>query len=965
LKKSLSTIERSFNVKIGFFWCSLLVGWLAAQSTGALRGIVTDQSGAVIPGAVVKATDENGQVKSTGATDNGSFRLIGLAPGHYSVEASAPGFAQARPAVVLVPAGEITLNLALHIQVQAQEVTVTDTTAPEVSTDPTQSASAQVLRDDALDSISDDADDMLTDLQTLAGPAAGLNGAQIFIDGFTAGDGVLPAKDAIREVRINQNPFAPEYDTLGTGHIEILTKPGSDQLRGSAYYTYGNDALNSRNPYAAEKAPFTLEDIGGSISGPIHSHGSFSLDLDYRKIDNGEVISAVTLNPSTLAATPFTGIAVSPMRRLYLGARLDYQLNSKNTLTIRYEPSYNSSDNGGIGNFTLPSESYRSTFMEYSLQATETATLGANTVNETRFQFRHQNVTQTPEDDAPSIVVANSFNGGGATAGLHDFIHHHYEVQNYTTRIARAHIWKFGARLRAVSIKDTSEQNFNGTYTFGGAYAPVLDSGNQPVAPGIMCNPNAPSAGCATISSIEQYRRTILFGQMGYSPQVIRELGGGATQFSLNTGDPVVYVGGVDIGVFAGDDWNLKPNLTLSLGARYETQENISDRSDIAPRLAFAWAPGRSNQTAPKTVIRGGFGIFYDRFSEQNVLVAQRYNGLNQAQYILSNPNTFPAVPSMEGLASSLAAIHSISSDLRAPYLMQSSIGVERQLPAKTTLAVTYTNSHGLHELLTRNINAPLIGTYSGVPGSGVFPFPGKGPIYEMESAGVYNQNQLITTVNSRINAKISLIGTYTLASARSNTDGLSTFPANQYSLAGEYGPAANDVRNRVSIGGSITSKWNLQWSPLIILQSGLPFNITTSQDIYGDTVLSARPGFATSSTAGAIQTSYGWLDPNPTLGEVIVPRNYGRGPGEEIVNLRLARTFHFGLPRKGSQDLRYALTVSISARNLLNHVNPGPIIGNINSPLFGEANQLAAGTGAYADSANNRRFELQARFAF
>ena len=317
----------------------------------------------------------------------------------------------------------------------------------------------------------------------------------------------------------------------------------------------------------------------------------------------------------------------------------------------------------------------------------------------------------------------------------------------------------------------------------------------------------ASTPGCATISSIEQYRRTLLFQQMGYSPQVIRQLGGGATQFSINTGDPVVYVGGADIGLFVGDDWKLKPNLTLSLGARYETQENIRDRSDIAPRIAFAWAPGRSNQTAPPIVIRGGFGMFYDRFSEQNVLIAQRYNGSNQQQYLFINPDTFPAVPSVAGLASSVQTIHTIASDLRAPYLIQSSIGVERQLPAKTTLAVTYINSHGVHELRTRNINAPLPGTYTGVPGSGIYPYPEQGPIYEMESAGLYNQNQLVTNVNSRINSKIQLIGTYTLAYARSNTDGLNTFPANQYNLAGEYGPAANDVRNRVSFGGSITTQ--------------------------------------------------------------------------------------------------------------------------------------------------------------
>ncbi len=477
------------------------------------------------------------------------------------------------------------------------------------------------------------------------------------------------------------------------------------------------------------------------------------------------------------------------------------------------------------------------------------------------------------------------------------------------------------------------------------------------------CRASTAFSSSGRLRSVE----ALIWPRLWLSPQAIRALGGGASQFLINTGNPIVYVGGADVGAFAGDDWKLKPNLTLSLGVRYETQENIRDRSDVAPRLAVAWAPGGSaKNTNPRTVIRAGFGMFYDRFSEQNVLIAQRYDGANQQQFIITNPDTYPAIPSLTSLQSIPQTIHTISSSLRAPYLIQSSISVERQLPQKSTLALTYTKSHGLHELLSRNINAPLPGTYAGIPGSGVYPYPNQGPIYEMESAGLYNQNQLALNLNSRPNAKISLFASYSLNYARSNTDGLNTFPANQYSMAGEYSPAANDVRHRASMGGSITTKFKLQWNPFIILQSGAPFNIVTSQDIYGDTLLTARPAFATNpNQPGVISTPYGLLDPNPSPGEPIVPRNYGRGPGLVTINLRLARTFRFGETRAGKTDRPYGLTLSISARNLVNHVNPGPIIGNINSPLFGESNQIASGSGAYADGANNRRLEFQARFAF
>jgi hypothetical protein len=932
---------------------SLALPISAQLSTGSLRGIVTDQTGALIPGATVTATQSGGQKRSATAGDDGRYTLPGLQTGSWIIEAASPGLAQASPATIAIEAGNNTLDLRMHVAAERQEITVTAVAATELSLDPTSSASAQVMQSSDLDALADDPDDLISDLQALSGPSAGLNGGQIFIDGFTAGDGTLPAKEAIREVRINQNPFSPEYDTLGTGHIEILTKPGSDQFHGEGYFTYGDSFFNARNPYGAQKAPFNLRDFGGSFSGRLSAKGSFFLNFDRRDIDNGEVVNGSTLNPQTLTiVSPFTQVAVSPLRRLYVGARVDYQLNAKNTVMVRYEPNLNTSQDAGIGSYTLPSEGYHSALMEHSLQATETMLIGTSTVNETRFQYRHQNSSQTPDSTDPSIVVVNAFNGGGSLQGLHDYLHHHYELQNMTTRNAGTHTWKFGGRLRAVSIVDRSEQNFNGTYTFGGAYAPILNADNQELVPGVVCNAAAQTPGCTTITSIEQYRRALVFGQMGMSPQMIQALGGGATQFSINTGDPVVYVGGADVGAFAGDDWKVKPNLTLSLGVRYETQENIRDRSDVAPRIAFAWSPGSAKNSTPNTVIRGGFGIFYDRFSEQNVLIAQRYNGINQQQFVVIDPDTYPAIPSESELEASgtQQILHTISSSLRAPYLMQSNIGVERQLPKKTTLAVTYTNSHGLHELRSRNINAPLP--------DGDYPYPSEGPIYEMESAGLYNQNMLVSNVNTRFTSKISLQATYSLAYARSNTDGLNTFPANQYSMAGEYGPAANDIRNRASMGGSINTKFGLVFNPLIIVQSGAPFNITTSQDIYNDTVLTARPGFATNpNQPGVIVTSYGLFDPDPAPGEIIVPRNYGRGPGLFIVNLRLARTFVLREHAK--------VTLSVSSRNLLNHLNPGPIIGNINSPLFGQSNQLGGGFGAYSDGANNRRLEFQARFAF
>ena len=543
-----------------------------------------------------------------------------------------------------------------------------------------------------------------------------------------------------------------------------------------------------------------------------------------------------------------------------------------------------------------------------------------------------------------------------------------FELQNNTTTVHGAHSFRFGIRARNQSDDNIAPQNFNGTFTFSGGVAPELNANQQPVLDA------SGQPVLEQIDSIERYRRTLL--------GLPAALGGGASQFSIGAGTPETSVNRFDVGVFAGDDWRLRPNLTLNLGLRYETQTNIHDPLDFAPRVGLAWAPGgRANNPRPKLVLRAGFGIFYDRFALSNTLTAARYNGIVQQQYVVTNPDFFPNVPSPAALTTfqSSQVIQDVSPALRSPYVLQSAVTLERQLPKNTTLAFTYTNSRGFRELRSVDANAPLPGTYDpAVSGSGVFPLGHPGPLFLMESSGIFRQNQLSVNVNSKISPTISLFATYFYNRAMSNTDGLGTFPAKPYSTTGEYGPASSDIRNRLNLGGTINTKWNVRLSPLISLQSGAPFDITTGSDLYGTTLFNARPGIATDPTKpGLIQTPYGLLDPNPTPGEPLVPRNFGRGPGQMSVNLKIAKIFAFGAERKSAStgggifaapaERRYALSVSLAIRNLLNHTNPGPIVGNITSPLFGQANQMAGtvnGEG-FSENANNRRLEMQMRLAF
>lgn len=210
-------------------------GQTANATSGRIQGTVKDTSGAVIPGVVVTVTDHAGQTHQATTQGNGHYVVRDLPPGLYSVAAAYTGLEQKSAAMVTVTAATAaTANLQMAVRTQKQEVTVSDSNPYQVSTEAANNASALVLRQEDLDALPDDPDDLQADLQSLAGPSAGPGGSQIFIDGFAGGR--LPPKSSIREIRINSNPFSSEYDKLGFGRIEIFTKPGTDKFHGQGYY---------------------------------------------------------------------------------------------------------------------------------------------------------------------------------------------------------------------------------------------------------------------------------------------------------------------------------------------------------------------------------------------------------------------------------------------------------------------------------------------------------------------------------------------------------------------------------------------------------------------------------------------------------------------------------------------------------------------------------------------------------
>jgi hypothetical protein len=972
----------------------------AQQTTGTLRGVLTDDSGAIIPAATVSIAG-TGVQKSVPTQNDGSYTFAGLLTGQYTVRVTFPGFA-AFQQVVAISAGS-TIQLPIQLKVSAaekQEVTVQGEAGPHLSVEPDNNATALVLKGEDLAALPDDPDDLADALQALAGPGAGPNGGQIYIDGFSGGN--LPPKESIREIRINQNPFSAEYDRLGFGRIEILTKPGSDTFRGSVYFNESNGVFNSRNPFAQNKPDYSNQMYGGNFGGPINHRSSFYVDFTRRDIQDNAIIHAIFLDPTTLLQSNIDTAVVTPNVRTTIGPRVDYQLSKNNTLVARFEYSTGYRDNAGIGATTLPAPyaqtAYNSTSNNENLMLTETAILNPRAVNETRFQWT-RSYSDSPGNTIPGVSVAGAFTGGGNDVGNSYSTSKHFELQNYTSLSRGTHTIRYGVRLRRESSQSNSPSGYGGTFSFLGGIAPVLSANNQ-----VVLDPTTGLPETTEITSIEQYRRTLLFQQLGDTPAEIQALGGGASQFSINAGNPYASVTQIDAGPFVQDDWRMRPNLTLSVGMRYEIQTNISDHKDWAPRVGFAWAPGTAKNGRQKTVIRGGFGMFYDRINESLIMQAWRLNGINQLSYVVQNPTFFPNVPALSTLTPGQNSIFRLDPRLRADYSMQSAIGVERQLPWNTTFAVTYTNTRALHMLQTVPINAPMPGTYpTGQPSLGVRPYgAAAGNLFEYESGGLMKQNLFMANFNTRFNKNVSLFGNYSLNYA----DDLPGSPSNPYNFLQDWGRSTLATRHRFQLVGSVMAPKAIQLSPFLTLNSGRPYNITLGRDLYGDTLENARPDLATGPGPDIVSTPYGYFNTNPVPGSTLglVPRDYLTAAGLVSFNLRVGRTFGFGPPRNpnaanaatdgmgggrgggrggfgggggrggggfgggggrggggmrmggggrggmgtttASSEHRYTVTLSVMFNNILNHVNPSGYQGILTSPQFGQPTSLNSGFG-------------------
>ncbi len=983
-----------------------------AQNTSTLRGVVQDETGAVIPSAKVTLVLPGGKTRVVTANESAEFSIPNIPAGTYNFFVQFSGFQPAVISDLKIPQQE---TLIVKMAIASVEI-ATDVTAEAngATVEPDQNLSATVLGEDFIKDLPNNEDDLRETLQNLAGPGAGggnggSGGAEIMINGFSGAR--LPPKDAILKITINQNPYSAEFSQPGFGRIEITTKPGNDSWRGSFNTQFRSSALDARNAFAVTKPDMLQQQYSFNFSGPIiKKKMSLFAYTERRNLSGGSTTNYIL--PSGAVAANVD----APNSSLSMSIRADYLVNQKNTLGISFFRSQRDSVNqefavsfggggggffpggggggggrgggaGGVVSFTTPDRGTDSKSSSNDFQITDTAIISSRLINEARARFGFDTRNTTARTSGIAINVLDSFNGGGATSGGNNSTGFDAEIQNYLTYTLKKHTFKGGVQMQYVRDRDYSVSNFNGTYTF-----PSLSSYTC-----ILANPLNPS-NCALT-------------------------GRGTYQFTANTGDPLLRASQTDYSWFVNDDFRLSPAFTLSLGVRHEFQQNLSDSNNFAPRLGIAWSPFKDR----KTTIRTGAGIFYSR---QNIGLFEntlRFNGQTQTSYVITNPVYKPTYKPGDDLKEigtlnpQNSVTRTLDPNIVAPYSYSINTSVERQLPLGLSTSVNFIYSRGVHQYRTRNVNAIRADLLTTTPGCVIAalgqpqsydctrPNPLSGNINQTESAGNSEFKTLQIRLDRRTGKYFSFFGNYSLMDLKNNTD----TPANNYDLTGEWGRASFMSRHQFFMMGRFNLPKGVNFSTFINARAGSPFNILLGQDVNRDTSFNDRPAGSgrnqdlpanlysqitqcrTIGTGNTCTQTYGaWLAATYPEGIKAI------GPGSFNVNLNVSKTFGLGKTKSvaaagnaggmgGGGDRggrggggggggmmggggpmgggggrggggipegsRFSLQVQVQVSNLLNKVNYGQYSGTLTSPFFLRSSSASAA----------RQYEMSMRFSF
>jgi hypothetical protein len=816
----------------------------------SISGVLLDPSEAAIGKAQVTLLGSKGEVFAQTATDAvGAFHFDNIAPGKYTLECRAEGFRDTRMAAAVTSKRFTPLRIVMPISVEAESVTVaTGVNVPVLSTETSENQNANAIDRNALDRVPVFDQDYITTMSRfLDDNATGTNGVTLVVNGIEAnGPGVTPS--AVQEVKINNNPYSARFSRPGRARLEIVTKSGSPAYHGSLNFMFRDSVFDASNAFAAVKPPESRQYYEGSVTGPFgHSkRTSFLLSLDEDLLDQQAIVDLNAIGAAeSLGLGPFAQAVANPTHHFFGSGRIFHDLANGDQFWIGYSYEHRSSQNSAVGGTTLPSAATDTRFLEHEINVSYLHQFSPHWLNQARFLVGHFDSSVASVLPAAQIAVSGLFTAGGAQADSRR-TEYHFDGTDFATYASGRHQLSFGIDIPDISRRGLDDfTNRAGTYTFA-------------------------SAAAYTAATPATYLVQTGQGHVAFLEKILCG--------------------------FVEDNIRVRPNLSLYLGVRYYWQNYFHDDPDnFAPRVSFAYAP----RPTSKIVIRGGAGLFYDRTGPSPIADLLHFNGVNLLRFIVGPPLVSYPVNPLD-LSQIPGSVVTLDPRAHIPYTLQYSIGVERQVTAKSTFSAVYIGTRGIDVFRSIDANAPIL------TGGYVRPSPSLGQVRQIESQGYLKGNALELTFRGKPSKYFSGQIQYTLSRTDNNTSGITFFPANSYDAAADWGRADNDRLHKFDLLASTEPTRFFTLGVGLSLYSSKPVNITTGGDDNHDGILNDRP-------AGT-------------------GRDTMAGPGLIDLDLNLSHDFRLSKAKKEAR----VLSLSLNSFNALNHPNYVTYIGTQSSPLFG-----------------------------
>ena len=821
---------------------------MSAQGALALRGTVRNDVGDAVAGAEVTLTAQQlPQRRWTTTSDaDGRYMLERLSPGRYLLSVSRPGFATNERSLEITagaaPDGDAILRVAIAEQVAV--VSSLEDLRRVTGMRPT----GLLLGSEQLDLLPSDPDMMLQVLQELSATSGRPDEVAVYVDGQPVTTR-LPPREAILSIRISTNAYASEFAEPSSGVVEVVTRPATSRYQGESQFTFNNSDLNARNAFETVEQPTSRQAFSGYVAGPIiRNRWSFLGYLGRWQRNDRLIVNSTYVDPVRLVAEPFVESVVTPERTNSFSVRSDVALSSRHLLSAELVGNGNSARNQGLQTgLDLPERAINRDGRTDVLRVGLVSSFSSRDLGELRVRRERRSLVDDAITSSPAVLVLDTFYAGGNQASQHqDRATHDVSVTGAFTRTLDRHAIRVGGRFDSSSVDEIRRTNQGGTFVFGS----VVDG-----------------SGAVVATPLDRYLRT-LQGIAGYGP----------SYFSIVRGDSHVLFRDWQASWFVQDDWRPSANVTLSYGLRHDLQQQSGSRWTFAPRGGLAWTPAGDT----RHVLRVAGGVFYSRIPADVALDVLRYDGIQVREYVVERPDFFPTIPpALDTFGTSLPTVR-VSDDLDTPRTAAVSTGYEWQIAKSLFASISYTYRRGAHLLRTLNINEPD-------PVTGLRPRPDAGPVLQFASAGRSTRHVISVTLRRSL-TRVSLFGTYTLGSSRSDTDGPYSMAADSTSLEGEFGRAGDDQRHHAVAGGVVSLPGDVSVSALLTASSGRPFNITTGRDDNGDLLFVDRPAIGVPNVAGAVVTPFGTFDLSHPAAHPMIDRNTGRGPSQVVLNVGVAK---------------------------------------------------------------------------